>query len=47
MKNFLVTTPILETYGPTKKNIFLGSWCFVNDIDKLKKKQNFKVSLVK
>ena len=42
MKNFLVTTPIKETYGPPKKNIFLGSWCFVNDIDKLKKNKILK-----
>lgn len=42
MKNFLVTTPIKETYGPPKKNIFLGSWCFVNDIDNLKKNKILK-----
>ena len=38
MKNFLVTTPIKESYGPSSKNVFLGAWCFdnVKDIKKNK-----------
>ena len=37
MKNFLVTTPIKESYGPLNKNIFLGSWCFAEEVDDKKK----------
>lgn len=37
MNNFLVTTPIKESYGPQKKNIFLGSWCFAEEINNKKK----------
>ena len=33
MKNFLVTTPIKQSYGPLNKNIFLGSWCFAEEVD--------------
>ena len=37
MKHFLVTTPIKESYGPPNKNIFLGSWCFAEEVDDKKK----------
>jgi len=37
MKNFLVTTPIKESYSPLNKNIFLGSWCFAEEVDDKKK----------
>ena len=37
MKNFLVTTPIKESYNVLKKNVFLGSWCFTKTPQDIKK----------
>ena len=37
MKNFLVTTPIKESFGPSKKNIFLGMWCLIKKTEDLKR----------
>ena len=38
MKNFLVTTSIKESYSPSSKKCFLGSWCFNNENITKKKK---------
>lgn len=40
MKNFLVTTPIKESYNTSEKNILLGHWCLAKE---KKNKKNNKI----
>ncbi len=37
MKNFLVTTPIKESYSKSEKNILLGHWCLIKKKEVRKK----------
>ena len=37
MKNFLVTTPIKESYNTSEKNILLGHWCLAKKKESKKK----------